>query len=713
MDPQWVHWCQQEVARGIDGRVVLEELVSRGYEPEKNPLFTQSLLRTHKNRGDKSSNGPITTTSAPFSFWNALEVGNLADAELFVYGGQDVDATQQDANTRLEMAPLHLVCKHGHLSLVKFLLSEGASVDALDSFHRSPLLIAARHGYSDVCEHLLRHGASIFTFDNLNNTVLHMAAFTGSSAIAAQVLRCHDERFHLFLARLPQQIGRSYRMVMKEAYDSTMRRKLRDNQRRRFHYSWLLETAQWVHSQLFDGQSHEALVPAPQKFFMDYLVEQYSNELTSGLLASQDDDDDDDGGDDDPGDNNRKQEPDDPGVWLSLAHMTFYVDRCMCHMYKHMLNKQGRTALHVACDENLVSTHERVIHLLAERHGCTPLLVDHSGSQPIDLVLSCRGRPGSPKGDAAHEQRLVQEREERAKQREVRKEAERVAHRRKLWQEAVDQLGADYDELETLARMRGAVKAAADSNKRTDTRRSMPENTEADNAPTPIAGWNNYSEPQSRNRLFENTASGFVQHQVPAKVAAEVRTRLAWKEKMETNARFVERNRLAPEWEVHRVTGTDIYFFYNRAAGTCQWVKPQIKADDKEKAEMAKWKTKRVFEDEEQLEDEPDRESLALKFTGSPSSAIMKNSATRRMLGDWRECVLHFGGEGGATFYVNEVTQELSIEKPDEVLRLERDRYAHGLLQTRSESIEEVRRWRMLDAVPTVVVTDHVSGLCD
>jgi hypothetical protein len=59
------------------------------------------------------------------------------------------------------------------------------------------------------------------------------------------------------------------------------------------------------------------------------------------------------------------------------------------------------------------------------------------------------------------------------------------------------------------------------------------------------------------------------------------------------------------------------------------------------------------------------------------------------------------------------VTQELSIEKPDEVLRLERDRYAHGLLQTRSESIEEVRRWRMLDAVPTVVVTDHVSGLCD
>lgn len=656
----------------------------------KKPLFTQSVLRTHKNRDDKSSNGPITTASAPFPFWNALEAGNLADVELFVHGGQDVDATQQDTNTRLEMAPLHLVCKHGHLAVVKFLLSEGASVNVLDSFHRSPLLIAARHGYSDVCEQLLRHGASIFILDNLNNTALHMAAFSGSSAIAAQVLRCHDDRFRLFLARLPQQTGRSYGMMMKAAYDFTMKQKLRDNQRRRFHRSWLLETAQWVHSQLFGGQPGEALVPAPQKFFMDYLVEQYADELTSGVLANQDDDDD-DGADDDPGDNNRKQQPDDPAVWLSLTHMTFYIDRCLRYMYKHLLNKQGRTALHVACDENLVCTHERVIHLLAERHGCSPLLRDHSGSQPVDLVLACRGRPGSPKGDAAHEQRLIQEREERGKQREIREEAERVAQRRKEWQEAVNQLSANYEELETLARMRADVKAMAESLKRNDVRRSVPENAEADDAPAHIAGWNIYSEPQSRNRLFENAASGFVQHQVPAKVVEEVRVRLAWKEKMEMNARYVERNRLAPEWELHRVNGTDIYFFYNRGAGTCQWIKPHIQADDKEKAEMAVWKTKRVFENEGQLEDEPDRESLAIVFSGSPSAAIMKNVATRRMLGDWRECVLHFGGEGGATFYVHEVTQELPIEKPDEVLRFERHRYAHGLLQARSESIEEVR----------------------
>lgn len=654
LDPQWVHWCQKEAGRGISGRTILEELETQGYKPEKNPSFTQNLLRMLKNRDDSASNGPSASSSRPFSFWNLLEDGKLDGVELFVFGGQDVDVYHES----LKMAPLHIVCKHGHIEIVKFLVQQGALVNSLDAFHRTPLLIAARHGFGDICGHLLRHGASIFAMDNLSNTPLHMAAFSGSSSIACQILRVHDDRFRVFLARLPQQTGRSYEMIVEQAYEFVMRQKLRDNERRRFNRSWLLEAGKWVHDQLFNSFGMaEALVPPPQKFFIDYLIDRYSGELSKRKIAdlgeaeAEEEDEDD-----------TEQKPDDPALWLSLPHMTFYIDRCLRQIYKHLPNKQGRTALHIACDENLVCTHERVIHLLAERHGCSPHILDYSGSQPLELVLSCRGRPGSPRGDIDHEKRVIKAREARALQRQTMMEAERVTARRKEWQETVESMASDFNDLDTLTRAKAAVK----------------EHLKSDAKIENFANWNVYAESWSRNRLFENERSGFVQRQVPAKVADEMNTLLGWKEKLELYSRFVEKNRLVPEWEVHRVNGTDIYFFFNSTTSVCQWVMP--------KEAPTEWRTKRIFEDEEQFLEEPDRETLTVRFSGKLSSAIMKDVVKGRTLGEWRECK----GFAGATFYLNEATSQISIDKPDEVLRYEGYRYAHIRIRDRSESIEEV-----------------------
>ncbi|EEY57520.1 uncharacterized protein PITG_00072 [Phytophthora infestans T30-4] len=623
LHPQWAHWCQQELARGMDGSVVLSELVSQGYMPDKSPLFTQRLLQIAKNRDDRCSNGaesPRTAASKPFSFLRVLEEGVLHEVELFIFGGQDVNALQLDMNTKLMQSPLHIASKHGYHSIAKLLLQQGAQVDQLDSFHRTPLMVAARYGHSDITALMLDHGAGIFQLDNVKNSGLHLAAFSGSSTIASQLLHAHDESFRLFLTTLPQRRGECYEHLLQKTYETIMKRKLREKERRRYHYSWLFESVQWLHHELFGNGGDNTRIctmPTPHKDFMDYLVSRYHKKLPKRgihdeLAANGDDKSEEEDGTDD--EQARRRKEGDPADCLSLSDMSFFMDTYLRDMYKHLPNLQGRTALHVACDENLVCTHERVIQCLSEKHGCSPFLQDHSSKTPLQLLLACRGRPGTS--------------------------------------------GA-FNELDTLNRMRKLVK---------------------DNDGTPVAratGWDIYEEPQSHNRLFENTRSGFVQRQVPTQLVEEGRTRLGWKEKMDTNARFVERHRLRPEWELHRVNGTDVYFFFNREAEHCQWISP-------EGLPTREWRTKRFFENAEQLEDELDQASLAVTFSGTASAAIVDNAVKGRTLGNWRECQ----GFGGVTFYLHALDHRVLVEKPNEVLLHEGYRYAHALVFERSEEIE-------------------------
>lgn len=527
-------------------------------------------------------------------------------------------------------------------------------------------MVAARCGHSEITALMLEHGANIFQLDNLKNSALHLAAFSGSSTIASQLLSAHDDSFRLFITNLPHLRGECYEYLLQKTYDTIMKRKLRDNERRRFHVSWLFESVQWLHAELFGSGGDNTRIckmPVPQKAFMDYLVSRYHKKLPKhgfhdelAAMGENDSEEEEEGADDEQA---RRRKEDDPADWISVAEMSFFMDVCLRELYKHLPNLQGRTALHVACEENLVCTHERVIQCLAEKNGCSPFLLDHSGRTPLQLLLACRGRPGSPKGDAIYEQQVLQQRIERVLAKEARLEEERVAHRRKVWQDELDRMSHDFNELDTLNRMRKLVK---------------------ENDGKPVArspGWDIYEEPLSHNRLFENTRSGFVQRQVPAQVVEEGRTRLGWKEKMETSAHFVERHRSHPAWELYRVNGADVYFFFNRESELCQWVSP-------EGLSIKEWRTKRFFENAEQLEDEPDQESLVVKFSGTASAAVVDNAVKGRMLGSWREC----RGFGGVTFYLHTVDKRVVVEKPAEVLLHEAYRYAQTLIFERSEEIE-------------------------
>ncbi|KAL7683192.1 putative EF-hand domain pair, double-stranded RNA-binding domain, ankyrin repeat-containing [Plasmopara halstedii] len=662
LHPQWAFWCQQELDRGIDGTFVLNELVAQGFNSKKNPLFTQRLLRTFKSRDDCCSNGATslcTTVSKPFSFLHVLEQGILHEIELFVFGGQDVNASLLDVATNLKQSPLHIACKNGFGSIAKLLLKHGAHVDQLDSFHRTPLMVAARSGHSETAALLLENNADIYQLDNLKNSGLHWAAFSGSSTITSQLLRAHDDAFRLFITNLPQRRGVCYKQLLQNAYEITMDNKLQENETRRYHYTWLFESVQWLHKEILNEKSDDSRfckMPAPQKPFMDYLILQYHSKLLNSGIREAD-------GNENKRDSNRKQarhcKEGNLADWLSLSEMGFFLDTYLRDVYKHQANLQGRTALHLACDENLVCTHERVIQCLAERHGSSPFSLDHSSQTPIQLLLACRGRPGSPKGDAKMECSILQQRIKRGHTNKENRDKKRLTLRRKAWLEEINRVAKEFNKPETLNRM----------HKHVQEKNSM--------AVAHGAVWIVHKEPQSQNTVFEHIQSGFVQRQVPAQLVEEGRTQLGWKEKMGMNARFTERNQLHPEWELYCINGTDINFFFNRDTKICQWVLP-------EGLSVQDWRTKRIFESAEQLKDESDQASLTIQFSGFASAAIVEDAVKGRMLGSWRECV----GFGGITFYLNTLDNRIFVEKPEEVLLHESYRYAHVLISDRSEVIE-------------------------
>ncbi|RLM96187.1 hypothetical protein BBO99_00003726 [Phytophthora kernoviae] len=297
-----------------------------------------------------------------------------------------------------------------------------------------------------------------------------------------------------------------------------------------------------------------------------------------------------------------------------------------------------------------------------------------------------RAQRGSPRGDALHEKNVIQQRTDRVRVKEVRLEAERVAQRRQEWQTELDRMTEDFNTLDTLNHTRMVVK-------------------ENDGKPVAhVNGWDIYEEPLSYNRVFENPRSGFLQRQVPTQVVGEGQTRLGWKEKLEISAHFVEKHRLKPEWELHRMNGADVYFFFNRETEECQWISP-------EGLSIREWRTKRFFQNAEQIEDEPDQDSLIVKFSGSSSPAIVDNATKGRTLGKWRECK----GFGGVTFYFQSSTKQILVEKPEEVLRHESYRYAQTLILARSEEIESHDRgWRRYYDPQTshTFYFDELSGDC-
>lgn len=89
----------------------------------------------------------------------------------------------------VDLTPLHLAARNGHMATVKKLIHLGSRIEAQDCQGLTPLAAAAFSRQSRVVRLLLKMGANPTTSDAFGLTPLHHAAYNGASEVAKLILR--------------------------------------------------------------------------------------------------------------------------------------------------------------------------------------------------------------------------------------------------------------------------------------------------------------------------------------------------------------------------------------------------------------------------------------------------------------------------------------------------------------------------------------------
>lgn len=92
-----------------------------------------------------------------------------------------------------QYTPLHRACYNGHTSVVEFLLSEGASLEARTIDGWQPLHCACRWNKTEVASLLLQNGAAVNSQTNGGQTPLHLASSNDRARNTLELLLSHAE----------------------------------------------------------------------------------------------------------------------------------------------------------------------------------------------------------------------------------------------------------------------------------------------------------------------------------------------------------------------------------------------------------------------------------------------------------------------------------------------------------------------------------------
>ena len=119
----------------------------------------------------------------------AAENGKIDVIRFLLENGAEVNAKDRSGAT-----PLYTPIKYGHTDIVKLLIKEGAEVDITNRYvNQTPLHWAVKNGRFDIVKFLLENGADINAIDNAGETPLHLAVKNGRFDIVKLILSSVSE----------------------------------------------------------------------------------------------------------------------------------------------------------------------------------------------------------------------------------------------------------------------------------------------------------------------------------------------------------------------------------------------------------------------------------------------------------------------------------------------------------------------------------------
>lgn len=395
IQPNFKDWIMQQIKKGIDGDVLLNVLKDRGFDLMiQFPYFAQKLI---SNELGKVSNAGGNEPEL-LDFYLCCEKGYVDEVNIYCSCMVPLNEEALVRNSSEALTPLSLAARAGQFEVVKILLSYHASVNYLDRRGRTALHIAALGGHSKICEILLENGAMIFQGDNQGNSPLHLAALSNHpTTIDLLAVKSKQLVYKVTSGRQAIHKSKTFDDLVDELFCIIPEEKLRKSDSQRFEKCWIKDAANKLISLL--DMKYQFMLPKTSEHIMEDVLMRFDPRPETGIFISVS--------------SSTKQEfiPTIPSSnELNKLLVCLYNASCL-----DMLNNFNRTPLHVACDANLIGSHEKIIGNLVNVYGCNLFLRDKQSRRPIDLLILDRNVLNAPSATKLKEEILIEKRDQKLK----------------------------------------------------------------------------------------------------------------------------------------------------------------------------------------------------------------------------------------------------------------------------------------------------------
>ncbi|XP_076465779.1 uncharacterized protein LOC143297357 [Babylonia areolata] len=166
----WPCWQLERVLMASlhDMESLLYEAIVDGNLPTVKRMVNSGIGRNAVLHSPRNWEAATILSTAAF-------YGNLQIVSYLIEAGASINF--QDPGVR--RSALHWASMGQGTNVVKYLISRGADVNALDRDNMSPVMLAALHSHQEAVRELVEAGAYVNGIDRLRCTALHYAAFHG------------------------------------------------------------------------------------------------------------------------------------------------------------------------------------------------------------------------------------------------------------------------------------------------------------------------------------------------------------------------------------------------------------------------------------------------------------------------------------------------------------------------------------------------------
>jgi ankyrin repeat protein len=395
LNEELVDWIKDTVAKGVDGEVLYQLLKDKYIDLEKENIHFAQQLRNNELGSLKGKN---ESRACILDFWHACKMGYLEDVIMYCKCGVAVNEEVLDQVTCERTRALSYAASNGHAEVVRILLKNHADVKYVDRRGRNAVHLAAMRGHAKVCQVLIEYGGHMFAGDMHGNTPLHLAALNNHYDVVD------------FLAAKGQELARNitsdkvrprkdstFLDLVKEVYNLMPTKKLGPAETVRFEKTWLHESAVLLVQQLDPDVRY--MLPRSCEEIMQDVLARFDPRRETGVFVT----------------NDLTGEQIFVKTVANPADLTILLNYTYRQAAIDSINRFRRTALHMACDANIVNSHEKIIYRLVDFYGCNVLLRDMHTRRAIDVLVMDKIVRDRPSATESREKLLIARRENELK----------------------------------------------------------------------------------------------------------------------------------------------------------------------------------------------------------------------------------------------------------------------------------------------------------